>query len=281
MREKFGNISLYYERVGSGKPILMLHGWSLDHVFMKGAMEPIFSSREGWERIYIDLPGMGQSDAPDWLKTHDQVLDVIVEFVNTIIPHERFCMAGLSYGGLLAQGLVYRLAHRMDGVIFLVPGMASIEKKELPPRVVLVEESLDFGGLDQNEINAFKEMAVIQTQALLEARKKYIIPGTSKANYAFLDKLQYAYSFDVEKLPQPFPAPALFLLGRQDSAVGYRDAWRIIENYPRASFVVLDRTGHNLHMEQPRLYEALVREWLDRVEEYAAKSAAGDGRSGR
>jgi hypothetical protein len=28
-------------------------------------------------------------------------------------------------------------------------------------------------------------------------------------------------------------------------------------------------------MEQPRLYEALVHEWLDRVEEYAAKSVDG------
>jgi len=29
------------------------------------------------------------------------------------------------------------------------------------------EEVLDFSGLDQNEINAFKQMAVIQTQAML------------------------------------------------------------------------------------------------------------------
>jgi pimeloyl-ACP methyl ester carboxylesterase len=216
----------------------------------------------------VDLPGMGQSDAPDWLKTQDQVLDIIVEFINTVVSDERFCVAGLSYGGLLAQGLVYRLAHRMDGVVFLVTAMATKDEKGLPSPIVMHEEMLDFGGLDQNEIDAFKEMAVVRTQALLEARKKYIIPGTSRANYAFLDKLQTAYSFDVEKLPQPFPAPTLFLLGRQDPAVGYRDAWRIIENYPRASFVILDRAGHNMHMEQSRLYEALVHEWLDRVEEY-------------
>lgn len=281
MRKKFGNISLYYEEIGSGKPIVILHGWSLDHVFMKGALEPLFVDRGGWRRIYVDLPGMGQSDAPDWLKNQDQMLDVVMEFINTVVPNERFCVAGLSYGGLLAQGLVYRLAQRMDGVLFLVPAIASMDKGELPPRVVMVEEALDSGGLDQNEMNAFKEMAVIQTQAMLEARKKYIIPGTSRANYAFLNKLQTTYSFDVEKLPQPFPAPTLFLLGRQDAAVGYRAAWHIIENYPRASFVVLDRAGHNLHMEQPTLYNALVREWLDRVEEYTAPSAAKTGRGGR
>jgi pimeloyl-ACP methyl ester carboxylesterase len=76
----------------------------------------------------------------------------------------------------------------------------------------------------------------------------------------------------MEELEHPFPAPALFLLGRQDSAVGYRDAWRVIENYPRASFVILDRAGHCLQMEQPKLFKALVHEWLDRVEEYVAKN---------
>jgi pimeloyl-ACP methyl ester carboxylesterase len=274
MKVKIGSLSLYFEQVGLGRPIVMLHGWPLDHISMKWAMEPIFANREGWRRIYVDLPGMGQSDAPDWLKTQDQVLDVVVEFINTVVLRERFCVVGLSYGGLLAQGLVHRLAHRMDGVMLLVTGMASVDRKGLPPHVVMYEESLDFSGLDQDKIDAFRGMAVVQTQAHLDAWKEAIFPGVSRANHAFLDKLQAAYSFDVERLPQPFPAPTLFLLGRHDSVVGYRDAWRVIENYPHASFVVLDRAGHCLQMEQPRLYEALVHEWLDRVEEYAAKNAA-------
>jgi pimeloyl-ACP methyl ester carboxylesterase len=33
---------------------------------------------------------------------------------------------------------------------------------------------------------------------------------------------------------------------------------------------VLDRAGHNLHLEQRSLFEALVAEWLERVEETIA-----------
>ncbi|CAM02087.1 hypothetical protein SACE_2808 [Saccharopolyspora erythraea NRRL 2338] len=36
-------------------------------------------------------------------------------------------------------------------------------------------------------------------------------------------------------------------------------------HYPRASFAVLDVAGHNLPIEQPELFGALVLEWLDRV----------------
>jgi hypothetical protein len=54
--------------------------------------------------------------------------------------------------------------------------------------------------------------------------------------------------------------------------VGYRDAWTILERYPRATFAVLDRAGHNLAIEQERLFAALVGEWLDRVEEARSRS---------
>jgi len=55
------------------------------------------------------------------------------------------------------------------------------------------------------------------------------------------------------------------VMGRQDTAVGYRDQWELIENFPRASFVILDKAGHNLQIEQEGLFHALVIEWLDRV----------------
>lgn len=59
----------------------------------------------------------------------------------------------------------------------------------------------------------------------------------------------------------------MILTGRQDSLVGYRDAWQLLENYPRGTFAVLDRAGHNVHNEQHQLFNALLGEWLDRVQE--------------
>ncbi|MET8349477.1 MULTISPECIES: hypothetical protein [unclassified Micromonospora] len=38
----------------------------------------------------------------------------------------------------------------------------------------------------------------------------------------------------------------------------------LLPHYPRATFAVLDVAGHNLQIEQPRLFDALMHEWLDR-----------------
>ena len=33
--------NIYYEVIGTGTPIIMLHGFSPDHRLMKGCMEPV------------------------------------------------------------------------------------------------------------------------------------------------------------------------------------------------------------------------------------------------
>ena len=80
----------------------------------------------------------------------------------------------------------------------------------------------------------------------------------------------FSFSFDADTIPAPFPAPALFLAGRHDNWCGYHDTYKLLDNYPRASFTILDRAGHALAVEQRPLFRALVNEWLDRVEEYVS-----------
>ena len=190
-----------------------------------------------------------------------------------MIPNERFAVAGLSYGGLLAQGLVHRLADRMDGLLLLVPSMGPEETRDLPSHCVLHREPIDFEGVADQNISGFKNLAVVQTQEHFEAWKRDIIPGLRAADEAFLDRLRkkYALSFDTTAFSEPFTKPALFLHGRQDNVCGYRDGWKVLENYPRATYTVLDRAGHSLQMEQRALFEALTTEWLDRVEEAPRK----------
>ena len=88
------------------------------------------------------------------------------------------------------------------------------------------------------------------------------------ADYAFLENSlgqNVPYSVNVDLVEKPYTQPTLMVMGRQDSVVGYRDHWKLIENYSRASFVILDKAGHNLQIEQAVLFDALVKEWLDRV----------------
>ena len=89
------NVKIYYEIYGEGMPVLMIHGWSPDHRLMKGCMEPVFQTIETqWQRIYFDLPGMGKTKGEAWITGSDQMLDLILGFINAVIPNRHFLLAG-------------------------------------------------------------------------------------------------------------------------------------------------------------------------------------------
>ncbi|BCG56923.1 alpha/beta fold hydrolase [Paenibacillus sp. URB8-2] len=98
-----------------------------------------------------------------------------------------------------------------------------------------------------------------------------ILSGCRLADEAFLAGIKTRYSFSFSVDTNVFDKPGLLITGRQDSMVGYQDASILLDKYTRTSFAVLDRAGHNLQIEQPGLFNALMHEWLDRVEEDGLK----------
>jgi len=270
MECELDGITVHYEVFGQGRPILMLHGMPLDRTQMVYEMERHFTSRSGWRRIYLDMPGHGKTLGARWVTCTDQMLDVVEGFVDKVIQGERFAIAATSYGAYIAQGLVYRRGEAIDGVLLNVPvTIADRTKRLLPPRVVLEKDKV-ISDRAKAENNDWLELAaVVQNQETLDYARA--LQGC-RADEKFLDTVRYGFSFDVNRLPQPFPAPALLILGREDHIVGYRDAWNILENYPRASFAILDRAGHMVLREQSAVCATLFQEWLDRVEQWISQT---------
>ncbi len=271
MKCHLDKITVHYETRGDGRPIIMLHGGAPDRRSMIGCMEPILRNRKGWRRIYLDLPGMGKTPAEEWISNSDQILNIVLDFIETVIPNQGFVLAGTSYGGYLARGIIHQMGQRVDGLLLICPAIVpDTEKRALPQHVTLVRDDSLPSNLYPEEMKLFESFAVVQTPKIWKRTLKEILSGIKIADTEFLGKLQaygYSFTFDADALSAVFEKPTLILVGRQDSMVGYRHAWTILENYPRATFAVLDRAGHNLQIEQASLFDALVKEWLDRVEE--------------
>ena len=265
------NIKIYYEIYGEGYPILMIHGFTPDHRLMQGCMEPIFEKRDYYSRIYFDLPGMGKTPGPEWLKNSDQMLDVIIKFIDKIIPNKKFIIASESYGSYLARGLIYKRFDFIDGVLFICPLIIpQLDRRALPKDFIPIKKDSNLvSSLSPSDAEEVENSLVIQSQKIWERYRDEVQSGLKIADNEFLNKLSqtgYPFSFNVDHLLKNFDKPTLFLLGRQDVSVGYRDSWNIIESYPRATFAILDQAGHNLQIEQENLFNSLVYEWLDRVE---------------
>ena len=267
MECKVRDITITYDEVGTGRPILVLGGWGYSGHLTMVANEPVYGDRTGWRRLYPELPGHGKTPMPDWLQSPDDLLDVLLEFMEAVAPGERFVVTGASFGAHVALGLLHHRFNQVDGVMLDIPGLGRLPND--PPAKQVVSRDPDFAASLQPGEEWMGHVLVVQSRVLVESMRalmKYWAPPDPE----FTPRLQgKSFSFDATVLPEPFPAPTLFVMGRQDHVAGYKDAWSILDSFPRGTFAVLDRAGHLLDLEQPVLQKALVNEWLDRVEEYA------------
>jgi pimeloyl-ACP methyl ester carboxylesterase len=265
MQCDLGDVALYYEVQGAGRPIVMLPGRPSDHQVMARFMEPLFAQRDGWMRLYPDLPGTGRTPAVDRLATHDAMLDAMLAFIDAVISSQRFVLAGLSYGGYLARGVVHRRVASIDGLLLCAPQVKTdAEHPQLPPQTTVVADPTLV-----DDLGPGASLVVAQTPPVVAAVRE-LFAEVAIADQPFNERLGVAgpFSFNVDALPAPFGAPTLILTGHQDQLCGYRDALELLEKYPRATFAVLDRAGHFVNIEQDSLCRALIAEWLNRVEEY-------------
>jgi pimeloyl-ACP methyl ester carboxylesterase len=212
---------------------------------------------------------MGRTVAPETVRDTDDVLAVVQAVIHRLVPDGRYAIGGESYGGYLGRGLAAAEPGRVSGLALVCPMVVGDHaRRDIDPHVVLVRDAFAAGLPAGTE---FGEIAVVQTAQTYDRTQREVVSGLDIADQEAVARIRggFAGTFPMEDGASPYPGPVLFFLGRQDSSTGYRDAWRILGHYPRATFAVLDRAGHNAQIEQPALFAALVHEWLDRVEEAA------------
>ena len=267
------DLPVYYEERGEGKPVLCIHGYSLDHRMMMGCMEPIFEQMKGYRRIYLDMPGMGKTPSANRIKNNDDMLEVISEFIDAVIPGENFLVAGESHGGYMTLGLIKNMPDRINGVLMICPMVKSwvlnrVEKEKLPKKQTLWVDK-DMPSEETPDVKNFMDYAVIATPETLNRYKSEILSGISISDSEFLFNYfdgAYSHDFEAELRTMEFNKPSCIITGRQDHAVGYLDAFAMLNRFPRTTFAALDCAGHNLQIENEPIFSTMVKDWIWRVE---------------
>lgn len=267
MEAEVGGVRVHYAEHGSGLPVVALHGAGVDHREMAGALEPVFRDRPGYRRVYPDLPGMGRTPVPDWLRGSDDVLDLVLGLIDTVVGDEKFAVVGHSFGGYLAAAVADRRSAQVAGLALICP--LGEETRDVPAHAVLHASADVTGVLSPAEQDQFRDYFVVQTPATVERFREYVAPALPLVDRDGLGRVFERWRLsDAPADTPPYTGPALILAGRQDATVGYAGAWELVKRYPRATYAVLDRAGHALPHEQSGLVTALLIEWLDRVHEH-------------
>lgn len=262
-------IQIAIRRRGMGRPLLVIHGWSADHRYMMADLEPNFEESSTWQRIYFDLPGHGTTVAPDWLNNQTQMFEILVKFIQQVIGDQKFGVIGNSYGGYLSLGLVRKMPHRLLGAALLVPDLPDdLNNRQTTAASTIVEDMTLFGNLQSDE-QWIPAGLVEHSQYALDEIRAHDMPGYRVSDDDLLERLSKNYLLPVEvrHAGDPFAQPSLIALGHQDATVGYERQLQLLPEFPRATVAVVDMAGHYLgRVERPKVFNCLVRDWIERVE---------------
>jgi pimeloyl-ACP methyl ester carboxylesterase len=253
-------------RRGRGRPLLLIHGNAVDHRLLL-PLDDALDRAGGWERIYLDLPGCGQTpplEAPGGLP---QVADWLLEVVPELVGGQPYALLGNSMGGLLARSVAAAAPEQILGLALLCPVVDPVHaRRHVPEQTVLQRNPTLLAELDPQDRDDYAALAVVQSATTWRAFRDHALPGVRAANLRAMARLARAYDLPVPERPgSALERPAVVLTGRQDHVVGYEDQVGLLAHYPRATCAVLDRAGHNAHLDQPELVAAHLTEWLGRI----------------
>lgn len=176
---------------------------------------------------------------------------------------ERFALAGLSLGGIVAFEILRRAPERVER-------LALLDTSARPPRPEQLEAWREFGEMTQEgrfaEVNEKRIMpTLVHPDRREEAGLKEEIRrmAANVGERAFLRQLsaQKTRPDSRERLGE-ISCPTLVAAGRQDALcpVGLHE--EIASAIPGAALVVVEDCGHLSSMEQPQAVTALLRYWL-------------------
>ena len=94
--ENSGNIELYYEDHGSGKPVVLIHGWPLSSRSWEKQVPALLAS--GYRVITYDRRGFGESSKPTTGYNYDTFAQDLDKLLTELDLHE-VSLVGFSMGG--------------------------------------------------------------------------------------------------------------------------------------------------------------------------------------
>jgi len=106
------NVMLAHERVGSGKPLMLIHGFPLDHTLWN---ETASLLKNDFDLILPDLRGFGESPAVDSAYTMTDMADDLAGLLNHL-GVEKIALAGHSMGGYVALAFAGKYPQRVSGL---------------------------------------------------------------------------------------------------------------------------------------------------------------------
>jgi pimeloyl-ACP methyl ester carboxylesterase len=251
-------LQIAYERAGSGPPLVLLHGWVGD-----GATtwrRQLDGLSDEFTVVAWDAPGAGRSSDPPERFGLDGYADCLAGFLERL-GLETACVAGLSFGGILALALQRRHS-AMSSALILASAYAGWAGS-LPPELAdqRLRQALALAdGTPETFVGAllptmFSKTMPPETVDDFRASMQAFHPRGFRA-------MARASAEDVRDVLPRVDVPTLLVYGDRDVRAPLAVAEALQAAISGSRLVVLPDAGHVSNIEAPNEFNDAVRSFL-------------------
>lgn len=239
-------LNIYYQKVGQGKPLVMLHGWGMDVSTFWPMVDLL---KENFCIWLIDLPGFGKSSLPEKVLSISDYAKIIAKFIKEK-KISKPTLFGHSYGGKISIKLTAFYPKLISKLILEASSGLKLKKTFIQ---ILSYPVAKIGGIFLPDI--FHLRSKFRQKLYKKLESDYADVGEMKE--IFLNTIDEDLTSDLSKIQ----AETLLIWGDRDKAVPLKYGkimYRLIRN---SKLVVLEETGHFPHLTNPERVVTYVKDF--------------------
>ena len=248
-RVSIGEVSLAVNMVGSGKPLLLVHGFPLDHTMWQGQLRNL---AKRYLVIAPDLRGFGQSDAATGVLSMQGHADDLAKLLDALKITEPITLCGLSMGGYVAWQFAARHRSRLEKLIVADTKAAADAPEAAANRLKTAASVLQKGSklVADGMLPKLFPQQLIEAQAEIVQQTYRVMESTRPETIAWA--LQgMAERPDMSSLLPQLDLPTLVLCGQHDVIVTSAEMQSLAQQLPQGKFEEIADAGHMAPLEKP------------------------------
>jgi pimeloyl-ACP methyl ester carboxylesterase len=253
-------ITLNVVERGKGLPLLLAHGFPLDHSMWSGQLAGL---SDVCRVIAPDLRGFGDSDVVPGVAAMQQMADDLAGLLDVLAIREPVVLCGLSMGGYVAWQFALRHRTRLARFIQCDTRAIADTPEAAAGRLKTAERVLKEGpGVVAEAMlpKLFAPSTQNEQPQIVEATRQVILRTKPEGIAAALHGL--AQRPDVTDDLGKFDVPALVICGEHDAIAPPTEMEQFAAKMPEARFVKIVGAGHMAPLEAPAAVNAAIKEFL-------------------
>ncbi|GER89256.1 alpha/beta hydrolase [Dictyobacter vulcani] len=261
LRANINSADLAYEDHGIGMPVLLLHAFPLNHAMWDGTITALLAEQR-YRLVAPDFRGFGESGLNNDISTMDLLADDLAALMDTL-GMQQAILCGLSMGGYVAFAFYRKYPQRVGGLILAdtQAGADSEEARTNREKVAQMAEQQGPDALAELQLPRLISEHARTHQPEVETRIRQMITAANPAGIAAAAR-GMALRADSTVMLETITCPTLVIVGEQDVLTPPAVARAYAQRIPDAQLAVIPNAGHLSNLEQPAIFQEVVRTFL-------------------